>query len=64
MNDIKKRLAKMLDVKTIITLSLLFAFIASVMNGRANSDELVNMFQMVVCFYFGTQAQKKADEQG
>ena len=64
MNDIKKRIAKMLDVKTIITLSLLFAFIASVMNGHANSDELVNMFQMVVCFYFGTQAQKKVDEQG
>ena len=48
----KEKLAKLIDVKSIMTLAL---------TGVITGSEFLTIFTVIVGFYFGTQAQKKAD---
>lgn len=58
----KERLAKLLSVKSIMTLVLtgVFAFL-SVM-GKVTADQFLTVFSMIVAFYFGTQHERRALE--
>lgn len=60
MGKIFSQLAKLIDVKSIITLALLYIFCKTSMNG-AIPQELNAVFLIVIGFYFGTQSQKKKD---
>jgi hypothetical protein len=57
-----KELKKLIDIKSIVTLSLtaLFCYLAvvKIIDGKA----VETIFSIVIAFYFGTQYQKKADE--
>ena len=55
-----QRLAKLIDVKSIvtITLTLVFAFLA--VTGRMAADQFLTVFTVIIAFYFGTQSQKAA----
>lgn len=53
------KLAKLIDVKSIMTLVMTIAFVAMTMNGSGN-DQYTDIFKTIVIFYFGTQATKKA----
>lgn len=57
MDNVKKRLANLLSVKSIVTLVLtgVFAFM-SVTNKI--SQEFMTIYTVVIAFYFGTQANK------
>lgn len=62
MELLKKRLANLLAIKSIVTITLtgVFAFL-SVM-GQVTTEQFLTVFTVVVGFYFGTQAEKnKAD---
>ena len=55
---IKEKLAKLIDVKSLMTLALTGGFIALTCAGEITGDQFLTIFTMIVGFYFGTQAQK------
>ncbi len=58
MEEIKSRVAKLIDVKSIITVLLTIAFcILSLF--RVVPQEFLAIYTMIIGFYFGTQHEKK-----
>lgn len=62
-NIIVERIAALLSVKSIITLSLTVAFIILVVKGKNLPDDFVNIYTMCISFFFGYQF-KKAEGSG
>lgn len=60
MENIYKRLANLLTVKSIVTiiLTLVFSYLSTV--GLVSADQFLTVFTVVIGFYFGTQAEKNA----
>lgn len=54
----KEKLAKLIDVKSIMTLALTGGFIALTCAGEISGEQFLTIFTMIVGFYFGTQSQK------
>lgn len=54
----KEKLAKLVDVKSIMTLMLTVTFCALTLAERV-SVEFMTIYTMIVGFYFGTQSMKK-----
>jgi uncharacterized membrane protein YfcA len=59
---IKDRLAKLIDVKTIVTFSLTAAFVYLAIIGKVEPQIFLTIYTMVVSFYFGTQYVKNNKE--
>lgn len=57
----KDRIAKLIDVKSIVTLVLTFVFAALSISGRLSAEQFLTIFTTVVAFYFGTQTRKKEE---
>ena len=57
-NIIVERIAALLSVKSIITLSLTVAFIILVVKGKDLPDDFVNIYTMCISFFFGYQFKK------
>lgn len=55
----KEKIAKLIDVKSIMTLGLTAGFIGLTLSGAVSSEEYMDIFKTIVIFYFGTQASKK-----
>lgn len=57
----KEKIAKLIDVKSIITIlmSLLVCYLAIV--GTIAGDQVVTIYTVIIGFYFGTQSQKKKE---
>ena len=53
-----ERLAKLVDVKSIMTLLLTAVFCVLSLKGTITGSEFQTIFTVVVGFYFGTQYQK------
>ena len=58
---IVERLLKLLCVKSIVTIILTTVFAHLSVRGAVSTDQFLTVFTVVIAFYFGTQAQKKAD---
>ena len=54
----KEKLAKLIDVKSIMTLLLTAGFVGLTCIGEISGQEYLTIFTMIVGFYFGTQAEK------
>lgn len=55
----KKRFAKLVDVKSIVTLSMTAAFIYLGVTAQLSPDNpLTQVYFILVSFYFGTQYEK------
>ena len=59
MELLKKRLANLLCVKSILTLVLTVVFAHQVIVGNVGEDFFRTIFVMIVTFYFSAQAEKK-----
>lgn len=59
-STIKKRLANLLTVKSLVTLTLTAVFAFLSITGSITGADFLTVFFMVVSFYFGTQTQKGA----
>lgn len=59
MKDIITRITKLIDVKSIMTLSLTVAFFILVTNGIIDGREFMAIYTMIVGFYFGVQSTKE-----
>lgn len=53
-----KKLAKLLDVKSLVTLALTAVFCVLALTDRVSADQFLTIFTVVISFYFGTQYQK------
>ena len=56
---IKEKVAKLIDVKSIISLALTFVFCYLAIVGIIAAELFIPIFTTVIAFYFGTQYQKK-----
>ena len=56
----KERVARLIDVKSIVTILLtaVFAYLAAV--GKVQVEQFLTVFTVIIAFYFGTQHQKAA----
>lgn len=64
MELLKKRAANLLTVKSIVTVVLTVVFAYLAVTGNVTTDQFLTVFTVVIAFYFGTQAEKKAQEDG
>ena len=55
MENLKKRLANLLTVKSIVTVTLTAVFSALALRGTISGTEFLTIFTVVIGFYFGTQ---------
>lgn len=63
MKTILERFAKLIDVKSFVTLALTGVFCALSVIG-AVPQEFLAIYTMIIGFYFGTQTSKKKEEGG
>lgn len=59
--DIKKRIANLCSVKSIVTILTTIVFCYLSITGVLSSEQFIAIFTTVVAFYFGTQTQKISD---
>lgn len=64
MDLIQKRLANLLTVKSIVTVVLTAVFAYLACGGKVSTDQFLTVFSVVIAFYFGTQAERKAVSDG
>lgn len=55
----KERLAKLLAVKSIVTIILTVVFAVLALTNRLTAQDVMTIFTVIVSFYFGTQHEKK-----
>ena len=55
MDTMKKRLANLLTVKSIVTVALTAVFSVLALRGTISGSEFLTIFTVVIGFYFGTQ---------
>lgn len=54
-----KQIAKLIDVKSILTLVLTVVFAVLSVRGVISSSEFLSVFTLIIGFYFGVQHEKK-----
>lgn len=59
MELIKKNIANLVKVKTILTLIVIVVFAILALRGDITSDNVMVIVSTVTAFYFGTQHEKK-----
>jgi hypothetical protein len=59
MDLIKKRLANLLSIKSIVTLLATIVFSVLALRGTISGEQFLTIFTVVIGFYFGTQKVKE-----
>lgn len=54
----RERIAKLIDVKTIVTFALTAAFVYLAIMEKIQPEIFMTIYTMVIGFYFGTQHEK------
>ena len=62
MKTIKEAAINLLKVKSIVTILTTCTFVYLAVTGQISQDFMV-VYSVIIAYYFGTQAQKKADAQ-
>ena len=58
-----KNIAKLIDVKSLVTLILTAVFAYLSINKDISAEQFQTIFTTVIAFYFGTQAKKNESEE-
>lgn len=58
METLKKNLANLVKVKTIVTMVVIAVFAVLALKGDIAPDNVMIIVSTVIAFYFGTQAEK------
>lgn len=56
---IKEKLAKLIDVKSIMTILLTLVFCYLSVTGRIESDQFLTVFSVVISFFFGVKITER-----
>ena len=59
---IEVKLAKLIDVKSILTIFLTLGFLYLTAKCRVTTEQYLTVYTVVIAFYFGTQAVKKGGD--
>lgn len=59
----REKLAKLINVKSIITILLTIVFSYLSISGDIQPDQFMTVFTVIISFYFGTQIEKKDKQQ-
>ena len=59
----QNRLANLLTVKSIVTIVLTVVFSVLALRGTISGTEFLTIFTTVIAFYFGTQTEKRKNEE-
>ena len=59
-----QRLANLIDVKSIVTITLTVVFAFLAITGKMAADQFLTVFTVIIAFYFVTQSQKAASGTG
>lgn len=59
----KERLLKLINVKSIITIILTIVFSYLTVTKMVSAEQFMNIFTVIIAFYFGTQAEKRAQSE-
>lgn len=59
--SVRERLAKLISVKSFITIALTAVFCYMAIAGVISAEMFVPIFMTIIAFYFGTQNEKKND---
>lgn len=59
---IRERIAKLIDVKTLVTFALTAAFVYLAIIGKIEPQIFMTIYTMIMGFYFGTQNEKNKKE--
>lgn len=62
MKKLLERFAKLIDVKSIVTLSLTVVFAILALKSIISGEQFLTIFTVIISFYFGTQTGKKGSE--
>lgn len=54
----KTKLAKLINVKSIVTILLTTVFCVLAVRGTISAEQFLTIFTTVIAFYFGTQYEK------
>ena len=60
MEIIRKRIANLLSVKSLVTIVLTIVFAYMAATGKISQD-FMTIYAVIIAFYFGTQSQKTQD---
>ena len=60
MEIIRKRIANLLSVKSLVTIILTIVFAYMAVTGKISQD-FMTIYAVIIAFYFGTQSQKVQD---
>lgn len=63
MELLKKRLANLLSVKSLVTIILTVVFAYMAVIGQISAD-FMTIYTVVIAFYFGSQVERKAQSGG
>ena len=58
----KNKIAKLIDVKSLVTLILTAVVAYLAIEGKISGTEFLTIFTVVIGFYFGTQSMKNNDK--
>lgn len=59
----QNRIANLLTVKSIVTIALTAVFSVLALRGSIGGTEFLTIFTTVIAFYFGTQSEKRKNEE-
>ena len=59
MQTVKENFAKLIKVKTFVTLTVIAVFAVLALRSDIAPDNVMTVVSMVIAFYFGTQAEKR-----
>ena len=62
MELIKRRLANLLAVKSLVTVMLTAVVAYLPISGHVSTEQYLTVFTVVIAFYFGTQAEKSSPD--
>lgn len=62
MNLLGKKLANLINVKTIVTFVIMAVFTVLALRGTVDTGVVMTIVTTVIAFYFGTQKEKKDAE--
>ncbi len=60
--NMKERLAKLISVKSIVTIALTGVFCYLAVIGKISGEQFLGIFTMIIGFYFGIQTIKEKDK--
>lgn len=60
---LKKRLANLLSVKSLVTLTLTCVFAYQAVTGTISQD-FITIYAVIIAFYFGTQSKTESTDKG